>query len=201
MLEGLEEVALVAEEPLVQEVHDGPQVEGAVLEGCAREHQAEAAAQGARCLGLPGVGVLDVLGLVQNDPAVVAGLEQVFVPLQQAVAGEDDVVFLGHLLEVFGLAQAGLAVVELHVQARGEAVELPTPVPQDTDRADHQHGELLLLLLAPVQDHGDGLDGLAQAHVVCQAGAEALVDQVVDPGVAPCLVGAHLADEVLGHRA
>ena len=89
------------------------------------------------------------------------------------------------------------AVVEQHRQVRGEPGSLPPPVVEHGRRADQQVGPVVALLAVQLQG-GQGLDGLAQAHVVGQAGAQPPVPQESQPRVAQLLVGPKLAGEAPG---
>jgi hypothetical protein len=66
------------------------------------------------------------------------------------------------------------AVVDEHRQARREALGLLPPVADDGHVADQQH-RAALAGLAVALELGQCLDGLAQAHVVGQAGPQAPV--------------------------
>ncbi len=80
-----------------------------------------------------------------------------------------------------------------------ELGDLALPVAQQRGGADQQgRGAPVRALLLPVQQQGQHLDGLAQAHVVGQDAAQAEPGQAVQPGQAAQLVGAQLADEAGG---
>ena len=77
------------------------------------------------------------------------------------------------------------AVVDEHAQRRGEAFQLALPVAEHRRRAHHQRR-------TPdrVGQHGrDELRGLAQTHVVGQAGAQTEPSQERQPADPPLLVG------------
>ena len=146
--------------------------------------------------GLLGRRILDVLGLIQDDRPPGDGAEQSPVPVHCAVAGDDQLVFLGLGAEgVSGLALG--AVVQQRREVWGEPGGFSLPVVDHGGRADQQVGLVVALLLVQLQS-GQGLDGLAQTHVVGQAGPQPPSFQEGDPGVAQMLVGPELAVELLG---
>jgi hypothetical protein len=154
------------------------------------------AAQQAGCLGGLAGGVLDRLGLVQ-DQIVEFHLAQQDHVLAQGAVGGDHQVAIPERIDLPGPAGAGM--VE-HAQGRGEAGRLGQPV--EDQRAGHHHqGRRELLFrgggpaLAAGFQQGEHLDGLAEPHVVRETPAEAEVAQEVEPPQAGALIGAELAVE------
>ena len=94
-------------------------------------------------------------------------------------------------------APAVRAVVRQHGQVRREPGGLPLPVVDHRCWTDQQVGPVVALLAVQLQG-GQGLDGLAQAHVVGQAGSQSPVPQEGQPRAAQLLVGPELAGEVPG---
>ena len=80
---------------------------------------------------------------------------------------------------------------DLVLQRRREPLDLRLPVGDQRGRHDEQTGAGLALLFQGEQQ-GDDLNGLAQAHVVGQAGAQAELRQEVQPAQAAVLVGPQL---------
>ena len=133
-LVGLGEVGLVAEVAGLAEVHDGPEVEHPVLEGGAGEGEAVVGVDLLDGDGDLGGGVLDELGLVEDD-VVELGLPVADdVAAQRAVGGEDDVV----IRQGRRFFDAGVAGVVEHPQRRGELACLLDPVEHQALGHDHQ---------------------------------------------------------------
>ena len=82
-------------------------------------------------------------------------------------------------------------------QAGGKAAHFALPVGHHRGRADQQHRgrEACPRISFSVQQQRHGLDGLAQAHIIGQAGAQAPVAEEAQPGIAIALVRAQLAGE------
>ena len=80
-----------AEVALVGEVHDAPELGEAVLDGRAAHGDAQLSGDGAHGLALGGVGVLDVLGLVDDDGQPGELLQLGGIGAEDAVGGEEDV--------------------------------------------------------------------------------------------------------------
>ena len=82
-------------------------------------------------------------------------------------------------------------------QVGREPVELAAPVPEHGRRADDQRRSLRAV--APVQQVGDQLHGLAEAHVVGQQRAQAQLAHAHQPAQPDALVGAeHAVEPFLG---
>ena len=89
-----------------------------------------------------------------------------------------------------------------HLQRRGEAADLLLPVAEHRRRADDQRRHRPLVCgraLLYVQQVGDQLHRLAEAHVVGETGAEPELAQEAQPGVSVLLVGAELRPQPGGH--
>ena len=80
-----------AEVALVGEVHDAPELGEAVLDGRVAHGDAQLSGDGAHGLALGGVGVLDVLGLVDDDGQPGELLQLGGIGAEDAVGGEEDV--------------------------------------------------------------------------------------------------------------
>ena len=78
------EFGLRAQQAGVEELHDRPQVADVVLDRRAGQGDAVVGREGPRRLGLLGLGVLDVLGLVQDHARPVDLLEELEVAVQQS---------------------------------------------------------------------------------------------------------------------
>ncbi len=180
------EVGLGAEEAGVEELHDRPQVADVVFDRGAGEGDAVVARQRACGLRLLRFGVLDVLRLVEDDAGPVYFLENVEVAVEQGVAGEDESVLLRLLLER-GAFLALTAVVNQDRQIGREALRFLVPVADDGHGADEQHRSPAIAFPVAL-DEGERLHGLAETHVVGQAGAQARTAQEAEPGVAAHLV-------------
>ncbi|MNS99907.1 hypothetical protein D3C72_1343220 [compost metagenome] len=173
-----------------------------VLDRRARERHAPVRVHAPGGLGLLGAGVLDVLGLVV-DRARPAHAGQIGLVAEHERVGRDDqVVALDGLGEALAF-RAARAVVDHDLQVRGEVPGLALPVADERGGANQEPrpalgGGKLLGVRLGLEQQGQHLDGLAQAHVVGEAGAEAELAHGRQPGVASFLVRAQGALEVLG---
>ena len=142
----------------------------------------------------------DVLRLVDDQVRPVSLREELLVHPRDDVGGEHDLVRLFAVFEVLKRLCSPAPVVTDDVERGAELLQLALPVAEDRGRADEEGravgvpgaGRLLM------EQRGDDLDRLAEAHVVGQAGAEAHVGHVGEPREPARLVGAQLADEGLG---
>ena len=136
----------------------------------------------------------DLLPGIEGDGSPIDGSQQFAVPRHSAVAGDDDLVVGGLLGELFAPFTTW-SVVQHHRQAGGELLRFPLPVVDHRGRADQQVGPFIALLVVP-QNGGQGLDRLAQPHVVGQAGAKAPPAEEIEPRVAQLLVGAEFPHRI-----
>ena len=118
-LVGLGEMLLVAEVAGLDEIHDAPQIEQAVLQRRAGERQAVLGLQLLHRLRDLRAGVLDELRLVENHRAERELLQLLQVAPQQRVVGHDDVVLRNLLAQV---VPRGAAFEHEHLQVRREPV-------------------------------------------------------------------------------
>ena len=77
-----------------------------------------------------------------------------------------------------------------NAERRGEARRLRRPVGEQRGRRDDERRASFARLLAEPQDEGEQLDGLAEPHVVGEAGAEAEFGEEAEPAHADILIGA-----------
>jgi hypothetical protein len=121
------------------------------------------------------------------------GGELLAVAPQQRVGGEADVV-----LGIFAKASARPVPRRLSTLSGGEALGLALPVEHQRGGQHHQRGlgEAAGVLFG--EQVGEGLGGLAEAHVVGEDAAEAVLAQVLQPGQAFELVGAQLEAKPAG---
>ena len=184
----LGEVATGAEEVGVEEVEDGPEVVEAVLDGGAGEGEAVRGGERAGGLGLAGGGVLDELGFIENEGLPLDAAEAGIVAPEVAIGGEDDVDLTGTAKE--GIAQGTVrANVTMDTEAGGPVGKLAFPHGQDGKRGHDEGGGRAR------EEKGDGLQGLAEAHVVGEADTEAMCGGLHEPADTLGLVGAeHLAE-------
>ena len=175
-----------AEEARHDDAEEAPELGEAVLDGCAGEGDAGVRLEGRRRLRALGVGVLHGLGLVEDDggPGEAA---QGLVAHEDVPGGDDEVT----PREVGEVLLAGGAVVEVDAQARGEALGLAQPVEAD----GHGGHDELGAARGAVEEDGEGLDGLAETHVVREHGAAGPGEQAGHPREALELVGAEVGAE------
>ncbi len=122
------------------------------------------------------------------------------VPAEKAVGGDHQRAGCRRL-ERRRRAGAVRSVVPYDGQRRRETGDLALPVADHRGRAHEERPPPVLgTRRAPVEQEGEELDGLAEPHVVGEAGAEAEVGHLDEPAEAALLVGAERAVEVQRHR-
>ena len=198
------ELLLRAQQPRGEEVEQAAQLAQRVFHrGAGERHAARRAElqQAARALR---IGVLDSLSLVQNQGGQGVLSQQLGAAGGHAVGGERHVrplqQPLGVLLQVVAvLPVQHIRVQHQRVELRGELAQLVLPVGEQRGRRHDERG-------APVErpggvqmrQPGDDLQGLAQAHVIRQAGAEAGLRHPQQEAHAIHLVGAQGGGQVGG---
>jgi hypothetical protein len=158
------------------------------------DEEAVVGAEGAHHLGEQRVFVLDAVRLVDDDVAPVELLEVVLLLDHHLVRGDHHVELAGlqHALALRVPLLAG--AVELDGLDDGApAPELGQPVVQRGLGHDHHVGARDAAELAQVGQQRDGLQRLAQPHLVGQDAVDPVVVQVDEPVEALQLVLAHLA--------
>ncbi len=136
-----------------------------------------------------------MLSLVRHHDGETPVPQPLLLAPQDAVRGEHDLT-RRQVVEV-----PATSVETAHRHGRGEAAQLPLPVPEERGRADDE-GRPGVVPSRSQQVECDDLDRLAEAHVVSEAGAEAELGHLVEPGHPAQLVRAQLgmqADRLL-HR-
>ena len=165
-----------AEHAGVEELEDGPEVVEPVLDGRAGEGEPARGAQEAGGLGGLGAGVLDGLGLVEDDALELDRAKPLDVQAHGGVGGEDQV-----RIREAGGAGVALDAGVLHDAERGrESLGLAGPVEHERLGRDDEPGlgrgifaaRGLDGTCAMVEEMGQELDGLAQPHVVGETAAE-----------------------------
>ena len=194
--ERLLEARRAAQEARHQEVEQAPQLAQVVLQRRARQAQPVPRVQARHHLRRLGAGVLDVLRLVQHHQVPGLGQPLFTVALQQRVGRDDQVV----LCEAGGLRMPAAAVPHPAAQGGGEAGRLALPVAQQAHRRHHQAGPVEPAGLLLGQQVRQGLQRLAQAHVVGQDAGQPLRPQELQPPQAVVLVGPQRGAQALGHR-
>ena len=134
--------------------------------------------------------VLDRLRLVEDHVVEGDVLQERRVAPQRAVGGEDHVA----VVECPRLPRAVEAGVIAHPQPRGEAGRLLLPVEDERAGNDDERGLAVASLAARLEER-QHLHGLAEAHVVGQAPAEAEVAEEGHPAEAERLVVPQAAGE------
>ena len=143
--------------------------------------------------GRDGVGVLDVLGFIQNDGGEFVFLQFFKVAAQQGVGGQNDV----RVLDLFEHAFAARTVDGQQPERGDEFFRLSFPVGQDRRGHDNERGADVALVLHEL-DKRKGLDGFSQAHFIGQDAAEPVFLQEVQKTHALQLVGPQGGVEALG---
>mmetsp|Transcript_27928 Transcript_27928/g.26964 ORF Transcript_27928/g.26964 Transcript_27928/m.26964 type:complete len:446 (-) Transcript_27928:715-2052(-) len=165
-----------------QEVEEGPELTQVVLEGRPCEQDPMGGhvllAEGECELALL---VLHPVALIHDD-VLPGDLAEGGLVVEDVLVGGDDHMEL-IILEV--LSQEGplmlLALVDDLPDAGGPLVELHDPVGDDREGHHNQERALAALALDEVREQGDGLDGLAQPHLVRQDPIQVIVEQTHHP--------------------
>ncbi len=144
-----------------------------------------------------GVGGLHVLRLVDHQEVPGAGLEAIQVEARQGEARHHQIGGGGPGLEAVGVARPPRALVDVDAEGRGEARGLPGPVDDDRGGADDEARGRGAggAARGPGAEEREDLHGLAEAHVVRQAGADAVAGEEGEPRDPAGLVGAEIAHE------
>ena len=205
------------EEPVRHNRQQRPQLHEVVLQGRAGHRNLGARGHGAGDRPGAGAGIFDELRLVQQERAPAGGARallrtepgrvgdvRVLVHAQQRVAGQHQV-RPGHAFGQRGLAGGGFGNGDDLCPGQ-ETFGLRRPVRDNGGRRDHEEGcERLAgnrgaVLLDGVGEQGEGLHGLAQAHVVGEDAAHAMLVQEGEPAVTLHLVGAQGGAQARGDR-
>jgi hypothetical protein len=112
------------------------------------------------------------------------GGERRDVARERAVGGDDEV----EALQAVRRGEAVLAVVGEDLERGREAAGFAAPVLDERGGADDEAGAVFVAVLAQGFHERQGLDGLAEAHLVGQQAAEGVVMDVPQPGHADLLV-------------
>ena len=172
------------QQALVQKVEQGPEVGQVVFHRRARHGHTH---PGGQLFDLPrlfGQGVLDGLGLVQDHAVPVYFLQSLY-PGRHAVGGdrEEGRLFRQGLLQRGG----GLAMENQGIHFRREAGAFALPVAQQGRGNNQQRPGLGPIRAQPLQI-AQHLDGLPQAHVIRQTGAEAQGIHIAQPSETRLLI-------------
>jgi hypothetical protein len=178
------------EQARIDVVEQRPQVAQAVLDRGAGQHDARLGLELLGGAALARARILDRLGLVEDGQAP-GGRDHPGQPVQRTVAG-DHQIGAGELVGGRGgqaLGGNARGMGDQHAERWREAGDLLRPVGEQRCRSDQQARHPAVLALEH-HEQGDDLDGLAQAHVIGQAGAQAKTRQQMQPAHADLLVGA-----------
>src|SRR5690606_19749060 len=77
-----------------EKVKEGPELAEMIFEGGSGETEPVGRRKGAGGLGGPGLGILDVLGLVENDAVPGRADEDCHIPGEKSVGGDDQMIAL-----------------------------------------------------------------------------------------------------------
>ena len=167
-------------------VEDRPQLGEVVLDGGAGQGHPRPARDQPQVAGRRRAGVLDVLRLVGDDQVPRDLGESGVVAAHRAVRRQ-------HEPAVDAPELALRAVEPADGQPRCEPVDLGLPVAEQAGRADHESRRAAGdAVLEPMEVERDQGDGLAEPHVVGEAGAEPEPGEVGEPGQPVPLVVAQL---------
>ena len=116
---------------------------------------------------------LEAVGLVHHHVGPLHLLEEAAVLDDELVVGEQSIEGDGAAAVVAfvladNLARRRVPVVHHHVHLRGPLLKLLLPGGHGGERHAHEHGALEGVVVPQVFEETDGLDGLAEAHLVGQ---------------------------------
>ncbi|KAI3476086.1 hypothetical protein L1887_62392 [Cichorium endivia] len=159
-----------------EEVEQRPELHEVVLERRAGDEQAGARVEGTHDLGEHRVDVLDAVRLVNDDVLPRELLERALFAQAHLVGGDEHVKVLGQQVFVDDLVALLLGALEGdHVEAGHPALELAVPVVQRRLGHDDEVEAGRVAEVAEVAEEGDGLERLAEAHLVCEDAVDAVV--------------------------
>ena len=179
-LEGFFEKTLVPQKPRVEKVHEAPEIHGAILHGGSREGDAMFRFNASRRPGLLGLGIFDVLGLVEDYRTPGDLLKEGKIPLEEAEGGDHQSLTSGGGGKALFAVSRG-SVVSQHRKLRGETLRLLAPIVHHRDGADEKSRAAFPLFSFSLKMR-QGLDGLSQPHIVRQTGSEFPPAQGGEPG-------------------
>ncbi len=176
---------LVAEQPRRQPVEEGPQLAEMVLDGRSRQTQAVLHREVLERAARLAASVLDGLRLVENGQVKARAREALFVADEDRVGRHDDV-------GLFDLRPARLAfgpVKDDDAEVRSEARRLPCPVAHERGRPDDERRRVQASGCLLDANVGDGLQRLAEAHLVGEHAAGAALAEPLQEGDSLALIG------------
>mmetsp|Transcript_21111 Transcript_21111/g.66715 ORF Transcript_21111/g.66715 Transcript_21111/m.66715 type:complete len:227 (-) Transcript_21111:328-1008(-) len=182
-------------------VQQSPELVEAVLYRRTGEQQAHAAPQLGHGPVQHGLRVLQAVTLVNdNDLPLVLGQPVVSVHLLvvRDADGRQTLCSVAPQNGQLGLAVLHVASEDVDAEARCEPLKLGLPVREGRLRRHHEMRPWIGLALLQVQQERDGLDGLAQAHLVRKNAVQTVRVQRGEPLQTLCLVGHKLGAELLG---
>ena len=181
-----------AEQARIEKIEDRPQIAEMIFDRRAGERDSGARFQSFRRAGLLCAGVLDRLRLVENDETPGDVLERCD-PQQRSVARDDKIETLrttfGKLLHILGLHGRGMH--DRGFEAWREFFDLAGPIGEQRSGRDNEaraRRRVGAVALRKQQQRQD-LDGLAETHVVGEAGPEPETADEPQPGDAGLLIG------------
>ena len=196
-LVALGELALGTQELWREEVHHRPEIQRPVLDRGSGEGDTELPLEFVGRLGGDRLGVLDVLGFVQDHRREGAPLKELRVAAQDGVGGHDEIAAR------IARQLAPAAAEVLRAKVGGEALRFSNPVGQHRGGRDHQRGRGLLRAVLLAQQIGQGLHRLSEPHLVGEQRPDAALPEVAQeaqPAKAGDLVRPRLRFEPLRQR-
>ena len=184
-----------SEQSWIDEIENGPEIAKPVLDGRAGKRKLRLRLQ---LLGDPrllGVRILDGLRFVEHNQAP-GGFRNPWNTQQRAVAGNHQIHILQTLgregLEIGGRQRRRMG--DERIQTRRKAFQLRRPVGEKrSGRNQKTWLPLVAILVSQHQQQREYLNGLAQSHIVGEAGPETELGEQIKPAHAHLLIGTQRA--------
>jgi hypothetical protein len=187
---------LRTQEARIQELEDRPQLGEPILDRRTRECDPKLRPQCTRGLRRTRCGVLDVLRLIQRHHRPIHIGQHRCVATQERIRRQHERARC-QFRQRLRIARTLRAVVTYERQRRGEALQLALPISDDGRRTHQQRRSGVGT--HSLQQQGNQLHRLAQAHVIGKTGAQTKLAHRRQPTGAALLVGAQGAHESFGY--
>jgi hypothetical protein len=161
-----------SQESGIEKAELGPELHGIIFQRGSCQGQTVSAFQGTDGLEDTGPRIFDVMGLIEDDVVKNIFQKEVYI-VPQGMITHDDQVILFKMGSFDDPSGPGMPLIG---QAGGKLLDLTLPVGQGDDRG-HQEAGLQTLCLLQVLQETQGLQGLAQSHIIGQTAVAVVMMQ------------------------